>query len=46
METLKQKLIPGVGYCYDRPDHAFVWKNVVDFGFGKQWNVLSGPLRA
>ena len=30
-KTLRQKLVPGVGYCCDRPDHAFVWKNV-DFG--------------
>jgi hypothetical protein len=30
-KILRQKLVPGVEYCYDRPDHAFVWKNV-DFG--------------
>jgi hypothetical protein len=28
METLRQKLVPGVGYCCDWPDHAFVWKDV------------------
>ena len=27
METLTQ-LVPEVGYYGDRPDHAFVWKNV------------------
>jgi hypothetical protein len=27
-KTLSQKLVPEVGYCPDRPDHAFVWKNV------------------
>jgi hypothetical protein len=27
----KTKLVPGVGYCCDRPDHAFIWKNG-DFG--------------
>ena len=27
-KTLSQKLVAGVGYCCDRPDHAFVWKNV------------------
>jgi hypothetical protein len=31
MKTLRQKLIPGIGYCWDRPDHVFVWRNV-DFG--------------
>jgi hypothetical protein len=36
-EILRQKLVPGVGYCCDRPGHAFVWKNGFgDFGFGKQ----------
>jgi hypothetical protein len=25
---LRQELVPGVGYCCDRHDHAFVWKNV------------------
>ena len=28
---LRQRLLPGVRYYCDRPDHAFVWKNV-DFG--------------
>jgi hypothetical protein len=27
-KTLRQKLGLGVGYCCDRPDHAFVWRNV------------------
>jgi hypothetical protein len=40
-------LIPG--YCCDRPDHAFVWKNV-DFGIWKamecfKWSFLSHPNR-
>jgi hypothetical protein len=41
-KTLRQLL--GLWYCCDRPDHAFVWKNVVwgDFVFGKQWNALEG----
>jgi hypothetical protein len=25
---LRQKLLLGLGYCCDRPDHAFVWKSV------------------
>jgi hypothetical protein len=28
METLRQKLVLEVGYCCDRPDHAFVWRHV------------------
>jgi hypothetical protein len=28
---LRQKLVSGTGYCCDRSDHVFVWKNV-DFG--------------
>ena len=27
-KTLTKKLLPGMGNCYDKPDHAFVWKNV------------------
>jgi hypothetical protein len=27
-KTLRQKLVPEVGYCRDRPDQVFVWKNV------------------
>jgi hypothetical protein len=27
-KTLRQKLVPGVGDCCDRPDHVFVWWNV------------------
>jgi hypothetical protein len=27
-KTLRQKLLLGVGYCCDRPDHGFVWKNM------------------
>jgi hypothetical protein len=30
-KTQRQKLVPGVGFCYDEPDHAFVGKSV-DFG--------------
>ena len=43
-KTLRQKLVPGVGYCCDRPNYAFVWNNVDlgTFGFGKQWNALNG----
>lgn len=38
-ETLRQKLVPGVGYCCDRHDHTFVLKNVV---FGALANESSG----
>jgi hypothetical protein len=35
-----QKLLPGIGYCCDRPGHAFAWRNVDFWDFGK-WNALS-----
>lgn len=31
METLTEKKVrirSGVGYCCDRPEYAFVWKNI------------------
>ena len=36
--TLRQKLVLGVGHCYERPDHAFVRKNLEhwDFALEKQ----------
>jgi hypothetical protein len=47
--SLKQKLIQELGYCCDRPDHAFVWNNV-DFGIWKamgcfKWGSMSHPNR-
>jgi hypothetical protein len=27
-KTLRQKLVLGVGYSCERPNHAFVWNNV------------------
>jgi hypothetical protein len=45
METLTKPEVGTRGYCCDKPDHTFVWKNVDlgDFGFEKHWNALSGP---
>jgi hypothetical protein len=33
---LRQKLIPGAGYCCDSPNHAFLWRNV-DLGL---WEIV------
>jgi hypothetical protein len=27
-KTQRQKLVPGVGHCCDKPNHVFVWRNV------------------
>jgi hypothetical protein len=40
-KTLRQKLVPGVGYYCDWGDHAFVWNNV-DLGIWKGLEFLSG----
>jgi hypothetical protein len=43
-KTLRKKLVPGVGYCSARTDHAFVLKEC-GFGyfrFGKQYKDLNG----
>jgi hypothetical protein len=53
-KTLTMKLVLGVEYVCDRPDHAIVWKNVdfgtLDLDFWKivecfKWGLVSYPSR-
>ena len=41
-KELKQNLVPGVGYLYDRPDHAKFEKcrRLWDFGLEKSLNAV------